>query len=107
MLHPMLEDAIETQLTVWRHYDDVVRTGAGYRSRARARTQLDAERLRVHRLRRGLNPEPREMEGVALSTTCPALGATVFIHYADVQDDGGFLCPCGSAVEGPVLPQLG
>lgn len=103
MLHPVVDDAIDGLLTVWRHYDDVIRTRADHASRAAARVGLDVERLRVHRLRRGLHPEPREMEEVALSTTCPSLEAPVFIYHGDLQPDGGFVCPCG-AVVAPSLP---
>jgi hypothetical protein len=98
MLHPVLEHAIGDLLTVWRHYDDVVRRQADHQTRAAARTQLDRKRVRVHRLRRGLNPEARELEEVALSTTCPSLDTPVFIHHSDLRPDGGFVCPCGSVV---------
>ena len=106
MLHPVVEDAIDTLLTVWRHYDDTVRTRTDHATRAAARSSLDMERLRVHRLRRGLHPEARELEDVALSTTCPLLQSPVFIHHGDVQPDGGFMCPCGSLVGPPLSDRI-
>ena len=99
MLHPVLNHAIEHLLTVWRRYDDVNRSRADHVTRATARARLDVERLRVHRLRRGLHPEARELEEVALSTTCPSLEAAVFIYHSELLPDGGFACPCGSVVE--------
>lgn len=99
MLHPMLEDAIESLLITWRHYDDVSRGNSPHASLARARRQLDVNRMRVHRLRRSLNPEPREMEEVAISTHCPTLNAATFMRHADLLDeDGSFVCVCGAVV---------
>ena len=82
MLHPVLNDAIETLLTVWRRYDDVIKSRADHGRRAAARAQLDVERLRVHRLRRGLHPELRGLEEVA------------------------FGCPCGSVVDSSLLDRI-
>ena len=104
MLHPVLEHAVDGLLTAWRHYDDVVRRKAAHRIRVAARTALDVERLAVHRLRRGLHPESRELEEVALSTTCPSLDAPVFVYHTDLDPAGGFLCPCGAVVSSPALP---
>ena len=99
MLHPVLEDAIESLLITWRHYDDVSRGTSSYASRTRARRQLDIQRMRVHRLRRSLNPEPRELEEVAFSTHCPTLNAPAFLRHADLLDtDGSFVCVCGAVV---------
>ncbi|MGI9647522.1 MAG: hypothetical protein ACR2OI_03290 [Acidimicrobiia bacterium] len=101
MLHPALEDAIESLRTTWRHYDDLTRRRAEHRIRASARASLDTERLRVYRLRRGLHPEARELEEVVVSSQCPSLGAPVFIRRADMLDESGsFACPCGAVVEG-------
>ncbi len=98
MLHPVLEDAIESLLASWRHYENASRRRSEYAALNAARRQLDAHRVKVHRLRRGLHPEPREMESVSLSTHCPSLGVPVFLQ-ADVSDaDGSFLCPCGALV---------
>ena len=102
MLHPVLEHAIDNLLTVWRHYDDVIRRRADHAMRAAARHRLGIERVRVHRLRRGLHPEARELEEVVISTTCPSLSAPVFIHPSDLQPGGGFTCPCGSMVASPL-----
>ena len=96
MLHPVLEDAIESLLTSWRHYDDVTRRNAEYRIRSAARRRLDDERTRVNRLRRGLHPEARELEEVAMGAHCPSLGVPVFLRHADLFDDGSFACPCGA-----------
>jgi hypothetical protein len=100
MLHPVLEDAIESLLTTWRHYDDVSRRPEALRARARARRQLDTHRMRVRRLRIGLHPEARELEEVALTTQCPSLGAPVFIRHTDHLESGSFVCPCGAVVTG-------
>ncbi len=99
MLHPVLEDAIESLLTAWRHYDIVSRQGAGFATRSAARRSLDVHRIRVHRLRRGLHPEARELEEVAFGTHCPSLDAPVFIWAGDAVGDGSFLCSCGAMVE--------
>ena len=100
MLHPVLEDAIDSLLTTWRHYDDLTRRRAGHRLRAAARRSLDSERMRVYRLRRGLHPEARELEEVDFSCHCPSLGAPVFLRRADMLDEpGSFACPCGDVVE--------
>lgn len=98
MLHPVLEHAIDDLLTVWRHYDDVLRRRAPYETRAAARRRLDGERMRVYHLRRSLHPEPRELEEVALSTSCPSLDAPVFIRHSEVAPDGSYTCPCGAPV---------
>lgn len=99
MLHPVLEDAIDSLLATWRHYEEIARRRSDYAARNAARRQLDAHRTRVHRLRRGLHPEPRELESVSLSTHCPSLGVPVFLHTSDVsEEDGSFLCPCGAPV---------
>jgi hypothetical protein len=98
MLHPVLEQAIDDLLSVWRHYDDVTRRRADHTTRVAARYALDTERVRVHKLRRGLNPEARELEQIALSTTCPSLDAPVFIHHSEIRPEGGFDCPCGATV---------
>jgi len=98
MLHPVLDDAIDSLLTIWRHYDDVTRRDADHATRARARQQLDLLRIRVHRLRRSLHPEPRELEDVSFSTHCPTLGAPVFLRRGDLLDSGSSVCPCGAIV---------
>ncbi len=98
MLHPVLEDAINTLLITWRHYDDVSRRRDNYPARAAARRRLDDHRIRVHRLRRGLHPEARELEEVSLSSHCPSLGVPVFIRHTDVLDQGSYACPCGAIV---------
>lgn len=104
MLHPVLEDAIESLLTVWRHYDDLAKQRAEHPIRAAARRRLDAERMRVYRLRRGLHPEARELEEVVFSSSCPSLGAPVFLRSADLLDAAGsFACPCGAVVEGSAV----
>ena len=106
MLHPVVDEAIDSLLVVWRHYDDVLRRRSDHTARAAARARLDTERMRVHRLRRGLHPEPRELEDVALSTACPSLAAPVFIHHGDLTPDGGFVCPCGSEVAAAFPDQI-
>jgi len=101
MLHPVLEDAIDTLLTTWRHYDDVTRRRAAHPIRAAARGRLDTERMRVYRLRRGLHPEARELEEVVFSSSCPSLGTPVFLRHTDMLDAAGsFACPCGAVVNG-------
>lgn len=101
MLHPVLEDAIDSLLTSWRHYDDLTRRRAEHRIRAAARRNLDSERMKVYRLRRGLHPEARELEEVVSSSHCPSLGAPVFLRGSDLLDESGsFACPCGAVVEG-------
>lgn len=100
MLHPVLEDAISSLLTTWRHYDDLTRRKADYARRSEARRRLDLERMKVYRLRRGLHPEPRELEEVAFGAHCPTLGVPTFLRSSDILDvDGSFLCPCGAVVQ--------
>lgn len=101
MLHPVLEEAVDTLLTVWRHYDDVTRRRAEHRVRAAARHKLDIERSRVNRLRRGLHPETRELEEVAFSVRCPSLDAPVFIRESDRAGDD-YACPCGEFIVRPL-----
>lgn len=98
MLHPVLEDAIGSLLTTWRLYDDLSTRRADYASRIATRRQLDLERMRVHRLRRGLHPEARELEEVSVTAQCPSLGAPVFIRQSDHLDSGSYGCPCGAIV---------
>jgi len=98
MLHPVLEDAIGSLLTTWRHYDDLTRRRESYAARMEARRQLDLQRMKVHRLRRGLHPEARELEEVSLTTHCPSLAAPVFIRQSDVLDSHSYACPCGAVV---------
>jgi len=101
MLHPVLEDAISSLLTTWRHYDDLTRRKVAHQARAEARRQLDADRTRVYKLRRGLNPEARELEEVAFSAHCPTLGVPTFLRTSGLlDDDGSFACPCGAVVTG-------
>jgi hypothetical protein len=99
MLHPVLEDAIGSLLTTWRHYDDLSRRQDSYASRMATRRQLDRHRMRVHRLRRGLHPESRELEDVSLTTHCPSLAAPVFIRQSDLLDTNSYACPCGAVVD--------
>jgi hypothetical protein len=98
MLHPVLEDAIDSLLATWRRYDDVSRRGEGLAARSAARRRLDAHRMRVYRLRRGLHPESRELEEVSVSTHCPSLGVPVFLRTADALADGSYVCPCGAVL---------
>jgi hypothetical protein len=98
MLHPVLEDAIGSLLATWRHYDDLSRRPGSYATRMAARRQLDLHRMRVHRLRRGLHPEARELEEVSLTTHCPSLAAPVFIRRSDLLDADSYACPCGAVV---------
>jgi hypothetical protein len=98
MLHPVLEDAIGSLLTTWRLYDDLSRGQGDYASRMAARRRLDTHRMRVHRLRRGLHPEARELEEVSLTTHCPSLAAPVFIRQSDLLDFDSYACPCGAIV---------
>jgi len=98
MLHPVLEDSIGSLLATWRHYDDLSRRQGDYAARMNARRQLDVHRMRVHRLRRGLHPEARELEEVSLTTHCPSLAAPVFIRQSDLLDSVSYACPCGAIV---------
>ena len=101
MLHPVLEDAISSLLTTWRHYDDLTRRRAALTIQAEARRRLDADRMRVYRLRRGLHPEARELEEVAFSAHCPTLEVPIFLRTSDLLDTAGsFTCPCGAVVSG-------
>ena len=101
MLHPVLEDAIDSLLVSWRHHNTVARRPDDLASLAAARRQLDLHRARVHRLRLGLHPEARELEEVALTTRCPSFDATVFIRRSDYLEPGSFACPCGAVVNSP------
>ena len=98
MLHPVLEEAIDSLLTTWRHYDDVSRRRENYAARVAARRRLDLERMRVYRLRRGLHPEAREMEEVSMTAQCPSLGTPVFIRQSDLVGPDAYACPCGAVV---------
>ena len=98
MLHPVLEDAIGSLLTSWRHYDDLSRRRADYARRMSARRELDRLRMQVHRLRRGLHPEVRELEEVSMTSHCPSLAAPVFIRQGDLLGSGSYACPCGAVV---------
>ena len=106
MLHPVLEEAISSLLTIWRRYDDLSRRTVGYATKARARAKLDQERMRVYRLRRGLHPEARELEEVVFSAHCPSLGVPTFLSTIDLLDEtGSFACPCGAIVSGAQAPK--
>lgn len=99
MLHPVVEDAVESLLMAWRHFDDLSRRNTPHRVRMEARYQLDRLRSRTNRLRRGLHPEPRELDEVALTATCDSLTAPVFIMHRDFLPDGStYECACGSLV---------
>ncbi|NNF11199.1 MAG: hypothetical protein HKN74_13035 [Acidimicrobiia bacterium] len=98
MLHPVLEDAIDSLLMSWRHHNNVARRREDLAARAAARQQLDMHRSRVRRLRLGLHPEARELEEVTLTTRCESLDAAVFIRRSDFLDDASFACPCGAVV---------
>ncbi|MBT8192309.1 MAG: hypothetical protein KJP22_02825 [Acidimicrobiia bacterium] len=100
MLHPVLEEAIDSLLVSWRHHDNIGRRTDDLATRAASRHQLDMHRSKVRRLRLGLHPEARELEEVALTTRCPSLDAAVFIRGNDFLEPGSFLCPCGAVVAG-------
>ena len=99
MLHPAVEDAVESLLIAWRHFHDLSRRPVPHHVRAQARHGLDLLRSRTNRLRRGLHPEARELEEVALTANCDSLGAPVFIMHRDFLPDGvTYECVCGSLV---------
>lgn len=99
MLHPAVEDAIESLLIAWRHFDDLTRRPVPYPARVEARHGLDVLRSRTNRLRRGLHPEARELEEIALTAQCDSLESPVFIMHRDFLPDGSsYECVCGSLV---------
>ena len=98
MLHPVLEEAIDSLLATWRHYDNVSRHNDLYATRVAARRQLDVDRMHVYRLRRGLHPEAREMEETSFTAQCPSLGTPVFIRQSDLLELHSYACPCGAIV---------
>lgn len=101
MLHRALEESFETLLAAWHRYRDASEEGAGVRRLARERQLLDEQRNRIRRLRKGLHPEGREVEEVALASHCEVLDATVFVPYLDIRRLEGFLsfeCLCGEQI---------
>ena len=105
MLHPTLEDAVESLLMKWRHFEDLTRRGAPHHVRVAVRHDLDRLRSLTNRLRRGLHPEARELEEVALTANCDSLDAPVFIMHRDVLPGATtYECVCGSLVATRLAP---
>ncbi len=104
MLSQALQARLDDLLAAWRYHDDLRKTRTSIARLASSRSRLDRVRNEIHRLRRGLHPEPGEVEDALASTYCESLGETVFLFAADVDwqvSAERFRCLCGQLVNAP------
>ena len=101
MLASVLEARFDDLLIAWRYHDDLRRGWPSTSQLAESRMRLDRLRGETYRLRRGLYPEPHEVEDALATAYCDSLDETVFLYAPDARGDDQrrrFACPCGQTI---------